>query len=92
MSVNFEKRQQRYDLEALTLQKLREERKIKLHKDYRYEEYAAPVVQAYDNIVDGTLNILRHSTLDERGARIQRAHKEKEKVCSCVGWYMRHSY
>lgn len=80
MSINFEKRQQRYDLEELALQKLKDERKVKLHKDYRYEEYAKPIVKAYDNIVDGTLSILRNSTLDERGARIREAFKEKERI------------
>ena len=80
MSINFEKRQQRYDLEELTLQKLREDRKIRLHKDYKYEDYAKPVVKTYDNILDGTLSILRHATLDERGARIRDAFKEKERL------------
>jgi hypothetical protein len=80
MSVAFEKRQQRYDLEALTLERLREDRKVKLHKDYCYEEYAKPIVSTYDNIVDGTASILRHSTLDERGGRIKVAHEEKVQV------------
>lgn len=84
MSINFEKRQQRYDLEALTLEKLRAERKVKLHKDYDYEEYAAPIVKTYDTILDGTLSILRHATLDERGARIRVANEEKEKVCANI--------
>ena len=81
MTVAFEKKQQRYDLEELTLKKLRKQRQIDLHKDYNYEEYATPIVATYDNIVDGTLSVLRNVTLDDRGARIRRAHQEKERVC-----------
>jgi hypothetical protein len=81
MTISHEKRAQRRDEEDIRVR--REERKTyqNLTKEvYRYENYAGPVQQTYDDVIANTLSLLRNMTLDERVHRMQEDVHQK-RVC-----------
>ena len=80
-TVSFEIRQQQRDRESIRLAELKEAegRELEITKE-SYETYAAPVQETFDNVIAGSLNLLRGATLEERARRI----KDHFKVADVV--------
>ncbi len=47
---------------------------------YRYENYAGPVQDTYDDVIANSLSLLRNMSLDERVHRMQDDVKARKKV------------
>lgn len=81
-TINFENHAQQWDKETLQTERaLRADaRKVdKESKPKEYTEYAGPVQDTYDTVVNNTLALLRGFTLDERTNRL-RTQQQKTEV------------
>eukprot|EP00602_Paraphysomonas_sp_CaronLab_P003915 CAMPEP_0185039458 /NCGR_PEP_ID=MMETSP1103-20130426/36337_1 /TAXON_ID=36769 /ORGANISM="Paraphysomonas bandaiensis, Strain Caron Lab Isolate" /LENGTH=1261 /DNA_ID=CAMNT_0027578349 /DNA_START=138 /DNA_END=3923 /DNA_ORIENTATION=- len=81
-SVAFETKALQWDKEDIITRRKERRAYRDLTKDvYRYEDYAGPVQETFDDVVSNSLSLLRHMTLDERVHRMQVgfANKQKEK-------------
>lgn len=78
-TISYEKRAQRRDEEEIRIRREERETYKNLTKEvYRYENYAGPVQETYDDVVSNTLSLLRNMTLDERVHRMQEAVQHKK--------------
>ena len=86
-TISHEKRAQRRDEEDIRIRREERETYKNLTKEvYRYENYAGPIQETYDDVVANTLSLLRNMTLDERVHRMQEAVHQK-KVCLITYYY-----
>ena len=79
ITISHEKRAQRRDEEEIKIR--RDERLAyqNLTKEvYRYENYAQPFQETYDDVIANSLSLLRNLTLDERVHRMQEAVHQKK--------------
>lgn len=80
--MSFEVRQQQRDREDILLQGLKDkEGRAMAGTTATYEHYAAPVQETFDNVIAGSLNVLRGFTLEERARRIKEHFKIADVSC-----------
>jgi hypothetical protein len=87
--MDFEVRQQQRDREQIRLEALKEKAgHVQAGTTASYEHYAAPVQETFDNVIAGSLNILRGFTLEERARRIKEHFKVADVSCSAsLAWF-----
>mmetsp|Transcript_26397 Transcript_26397/g.44579 ORF Transcript_26397/g.44579 Transcript_26397/m.44579 type:complete len:1231 (+) Transcript_26397:142-3834(+) len=79
-TVDYEKKKKRWDQEHINLRrKQRLAYKSLTAEKFRYENYATPIQDAYNDVTSNTMSLLRGMTLDERVRRMAEGFKAKEK-------------
>ena len=80
-TVDYEKRKTRWDQEQINLRrKQRLAYKSLTSEKFKYESYATPIQEAYNDVTSNTMSLLRGMTLDERVRRMADGFKAKEKL------------
>jgi stress-induced morphogen len=80
-TVDYEKKKKRWDEEQIKLRrKQRLAYKNLTSEKYKYENYATPIQDAYNDVTSNTMSLLRGMTLDERVRRMADGFKAKEKL------------
>ena len=83
-TVTYEKRAQQWDLEELTIDRFQHEQGLKVEAGMvrKYEDYAVPVQETYDDVVANTLSLLKGWTVDARAEKVRtqlKAEQAKKK-------------
>ena len=80
-TVDYEKKKKRWDKEHINLRrKQRLAYKSLTAEKFKYESYATPIQDAYNDVTSNTMSLLRGMTLDERVHRMADGFKAKDKL------------
>ena len=79
-TLAFEKRAKQWDYEQLQVENFRKANANRVENVVsKYEDYAGPVQETYNDVVQNTMSLLRGWSLDERAKLVRNAFAEKEK-------------